>query len=148
MFNKRDNEIRNDNFAKAFEEALFGEGYTARKYNTTGSSQQGMGQEAEGNNMDENDLHKLVQKLRPQPPADAGVQLLTIPRGKDEELRLRIKDYEGHPFISVEKWKANVHGDWWPQKGSVSIRVRELTEVAAALEEAARLLIQPVPDQA
>jgi hypothetical protein len=75
-----------------------------------------------------------------EPPDDLGERLATISRGRDEELRVRLKEYEGHPFISLEKWQRDGQGRWWPQKGSVSVRTKELTQVGVALFEADKRL--------
>jgi hypothetical protein len=75
-------------------------------------------------------------------PSDDGVKLGTVSRGADKELRIRAKEFNGHPFIDVREWSRQAADqDWWPVKGrGVTIKMREVADVIAALE-AARPLI-------
>ena len=75
------------------------------------------------------------------PPEDTGQRLATIARGKDEELRLSLAEFEGKPFISVRVWAQNRDGAFWPvAKKGCSIRIRELDAVIEALSDARRIL--------
>jgi Transcriptional Coactivator p15 (PC4) len=75
------------------------------------------------------------------PPQDLGRRLLTLPRGQDEELRLSLDAYEGHPFLNVRIWTRDADGrGWWPSKRGVTFKLRELADVAEALAEALDLL--------
>lgn len=70
-----------------------------------------------------------------EPPQERGKRLLTLPRKPDgsEELRVNLAEYNGRPYLSLTVWSRNAHGDFWPTKKSVSIRIRELPEVITAL---------------
>jgi hypothetical protein len=72
-------------------------------------------------------------------PTDDGVKLGTVSRGRDKELRIRAKEFNGHPFIDVREWSRQAADQgWWPVKGrGVTIKLREVAEVIAALEAAA-----------
>ena len=96
--------------------------------------------------MTPNDLRGRAAHLRGQlppppaaggPPQDLGHRLLTLPRGQDEELRLSLDAYEGHPFLNVRIWTRDTDGrGWWPSKRGVTLKLRELADVAEALAEA------------
>ena len=96
--------------------------------------------------MTPNDLRGRAAHLRSQfppppagggPPQDLGHRLLTLPRGHDEELRLSLDAYEGHPFLNVRIWTRDADGrGWWPSRRGVTFKLRELADVAEALAEA------------
>jgi hypothetical protein len=71
-------------------------------------------------------------------PTDDGVKLGTVLRGPDKELRIRAKEFNGHPFIDVREWSRQAADQaWWPVKGrGVTIKLREVADVIAALEAA------------
>lgn len=71
-------------------------------------------------------------------PTDDGEKLATLSRGPDKELRIRAKEFKGHQFIDVREWSRKAADqDWWPVKGrGVTIKMRELEQVIAALEAA------------
>lgn len=72
---------------------------------------------------------------------DAGVPLATLPRGVGRELRVRLKYFEGRPFVDLREWSQNDQGGWWPVKGKgLAIKVRELRSVAVALVTALQTL--------
>jgi len=77
-------------------------------------------------------------------PVDEGVKLATLSRGPDVELRIRAKEFKGHRFIDVREWSRKAADqDWWPVKGrGITIKMRELAQVIAALEAAGT----PTPD--
>jgi hypothetical protein len=77
------------------------------------------------------------------PPRDLGHRLLTLPRGHDEELRLSLDAYEGHPFLNVRIWTRDTDGrGWWPSKRGVTFKLRELADVAEALAAALDLMAE------
>lgn len=67
---------------------------------------------------------------------DPGTVLATAARPDGTELRVSLHSFEGKPFVRVAPWQRS--GDaWWPVKGKgVTVRVRELATVAAALLDA------------
>ena len=98
------------------------------------------------------DLRGRAARLRGQlpprpagdgPPQDLGHRLLTLPRGQNEELRLSLDAYEGHPFLNIRIWirDADARG-WWPSKRGVTLKLRELADVAEALAEALDLMAE------
>lgn len=77
----------------------------------------------------------------PAPPEERGRRLATLPRGKAEELRVTLDSFEGKPYLGLRVWSQGADGSWWPLKGKgLSIRVRELADVAAALHQADEIL--------
>jgi hypothetical protein len=80
------------------------------------------------------------------PPEERGKRLATLPRGRgDEELRVNLDEYNGHPYIALRVWKQNGAGDWWPIAGKgLSIKTKELLDVAEALQQAAEMVGQGV----
>ena len=75
-----------------------------------------------------------------QAPNDEGVSLGTFARGDGgEELRVSVKSYENHPYVSVRLWSRDDRGDWWPAKNKgISIRLAEVEGVIGALQGAFR----------
>lgn len=83
-------------------------------------------------------------------PRETGERLCTVARpgrgGKpDEELRVSLDEYEGHRYLSLRVWTRGQDGDggepvWFPTKRGVTVRARELLEVARAVVGAARRL--------
>lgn len=67
---------------------------------------------------------------------DPGTVLATAARPDGTELRVSLHSFEGKPFVRVAPWQRS--GDaWWPVKGKgVTVKVRELATVAAALLDA------------
>ena len=67
---------------------------------------------------------------------DPGTVLASVPRPDGTELRVSLQRFEGKPFVRVAPWQRS--GDaWWPVKGKgVTVKVRELATVAAALLDA------------
>ena len=88
------------------------------------------------------------------PPEDTGRRLATCPRGKDEELRISLCEYEGNPYLNMRIWKCDrFQRGWWPDKRGIAIRVRELPDLAEALAAALDLAAQhragrPAPSSA
>ena len=78
------------------------------------------------------------------PPEDTGRRLATCPRGKDEELRISLCEYEGNPYLNMRIWKCDrFQRGWWPDKRGIAIRVRELPDLAEALAAALDLAAEP-----
>lgn len=81
-------------------------------------------------------------------PRETGRRLVALPRsrrgGPDEELRVSLDEYQGHPYISVRLWTQDARsGAWWPSKKGVSVRLAEAEDVADALREALRVADAP-----
>lgn len=71
-------------------------------------------------------------------PQETGEILAIFPRGRSEELRVALAEFEGSPYVSLRVWAAGSDGQLWPVKGKgVSIRLREVADLAAALTEIA-----------
>jgi Transcriptional Coactivator p15 (PC4) len=79
-------------------------------------------------------------RQQPTAPEERGERLATIPRGPTEELRVSLDEFNGHPFVSVRLWVLGSDGQHWPTKKGLSIRIRELAEVATALMRARDLV--------
>ncbi len=80
------------------------------------------------------------QPEAPTAPVERGRRLLTLPRGDGEELRANLDEFNGHPFLALRIWQKGQDGVWWPVKGKgISIRIRELEDVAEALRQAAEM---------
>jgi hypothetical protein len=76
------------------------------------------------------------------PPEDDGEPLAVFPRGDNHnrELRVRLKEFRGNPYISLVLWERGSGGTWWPVKGrSLSIRLREAEAFSDALWRAVEL---------
>ena len=71
------------------------------------------------------------------PPLETGERNRTIVRTDDEELRINWALYEGNPYVSLRMWTRDRSGRWWPDsKRGLSIRLRELEDVADAIAAA------------
>src|SRR5262245_53716267 len=84
-------------------------------------------------------LRSLLPESRArQPPEERGRRLAVLPRPReDAEIRLVWDHYEGHPYISIRVWCKGDDGQMWPDKhNGMSIRLRELPDVASAIAEA------------
>ena len=45
--------------------------------------------------------------------------------------------YEGRPYLSLRLWTRDDRGGWWPDsKKGITVRIRELADVAEAIAEA------------
>src|SRR5690349_2331793 len=77
------------------------------------------------------------------PPEPTGELLATFPRmrdGVEQELRVYLDEYRGHPYLSIRVWELG-RGGYWPLAGKgVSIRLAEAQGVAEALLEALALV--------
>ena len=94
---------------------------------------------------DANDLRERARKLREElpprrsatPPTENGRRIGTIERSADEQIRVNWSEFEGKPFVSLRLWKRGDDGRWWPDgKRGMSVRIRELPDLAAAIAEA------------
>jgi hypothetical protein len=76
---------------------------------------------------------------RPKPPPDDGERLATFQRGQDQEMRVTLAEYQGHPYINFRVWSPDPQtGELWPARGKgCSIRMAELPELVEALRKAA-----------
>lgn len=82
--------------------------------------------------------HEARHPPRPAPEApDPGKVLVSIPRPDGTELRVSVHRYQGRDFVRVAPWSRGQGEAWWPAKGKgVTVKVRELGRVAAALADA------------
>jgi hypothetical protein len=83
-------------------------------------------------------LRALIPERRQStPPEENGRRLASMARSETEEIRVNWSSYEGRPFLSVRLWTKDNAGQWWPDKArGMSIRIRELPDLADALSEA------------
>jgi len=65
-------------------------------------------------------------------------RLATFPRTETEELRVELAEYEGKPFLNLRIWFRSTDGAWLPTKKGVTIRMREISDLVAALGEVRR----------
>jgi hypothetical protein len=95
--------------------------------------------------MSPNDLRNraghLRRRLPPRrstgPPQENGQRLATIDRSETEQIRINWSEYEGKPFFSIRMWKRGDDGQFWPDpKRGISIRVRELPDLAEGIAQA------------
>lgn len=69
---------------------------------------------------------------------------LEFPRGKDradpkaEVIRFAIDEYNGHDFVSVRVWFRTDSGEYRPSPRGISVRARELHQVAEWFADAAK----------
>lgn len=83
------------------------------------------------------------------PPEDRGRRLATLARGPMEELRVTWAEYEGRPYLSLRVWTRDDNGGWWPDKTrGMTVRVRELPDVAEAFAAALDLAREAVTGDA
>ena len=77
------------------------------------------------------------------PPQEAGERLATCERPKGEELRVTAETYNNHPYVRIQAWIRNDHGEYWPIKGKcATIKPRELGAIIQALRQAERLIAE------
>lgn len=74
----------------------------------------------------------------PQPPAEDGERLLTLPRGGEQELRLNLCEYEGRPYLALRLWERGRGGAWFPTRKGCSIRMHEAGQLAEVLARVAQ----------
>ena len=79
----------------------------------------------------------LLGEKRPyqSAPEDTAPRFATIPREKDAtELRISDRTFNGHRFLSIQRWRL-AKGGWWPVKGqNLTIQFSELGRVKAGLD--------------
>jgi hypothetical protein len=81
--------------------------------------------------------HQLPARRTATPPTENGRRIGTIERSADEQIRVNWSEFEGKPFVSLRLWKRGDDGSWWPDgKRGMSVRIRELPDLAAAIAEA------------
>jgi hypothetical protein len=94
------------------------------------------------------DLRDRAQNLRAAlpprrtatPPQENGKRIGNIDRSADEQIRINWSEYEGKPYVSIRMWRRGDDGQHWPDgKRGISIRVRELPNLAEAIAEALEL---------
>ena len=83
------------------------------------------------------------QRPQAQAPVERGRVLASIPRMNGEELHITWDEYEGYNYLSLRVWRRGQDGQAWPikEKG-LTIKVRELGDVAIAMAEALELAEQ------
>ena len=84
------------------------------------------------------------QPPRTEPPPATGRHLAALDRSSqengDDQLRVVLDEFQGHPYISIRLWHKDHNNAWWPVKGKgISVRLREAESVADALREAVEL---------
>lgn len=81
---------------------------------------------------------RFPDRRQSSPPPEQGRRLCTLPRPKeDAEIRINWCEYEGHPYLSIRAWVKGDDGQYWPDKHrGLSIRLRELADVAEAIAAA------------
>jgi hypothetical protein len=90
-----------------------------------------------------NPKYQTAEPPAATPPAERGRRLAAIPRGRDEQLRISLDEFNGHPYVAVRVFARGQDGSWWPVRGKgLGIRLRELAEVAEALKRAEDLADQ------
>jgi hypothetical protein len=70
------------------------------------------------------------------PPQENGRRIGVIKRSANEQIRVNWATYEGSPYVAVRLWTRNDQGQWWPDKKGMSVRLRELPELAEAIAAA------------
>lgn len=75
------------------------------------------------------------------PPEPTGEVVAAFDRpgrgGPDQQLRVTLEEFKGHPFLSIRLWTRDREGGWWPVRGrGVSVRLSEAEGVAEALQVA------------
>jgi hypothetical protein len=97
---------------------------------------------------DSNDLRNRAQHLRDSapprrstgPPRENGERLAKIDRSETEQIRINWSEYEGKQFLAIRMWKRGDDGQFWPDpKRGISIRVRELADLADGIAAAINL---------
>jgi len=80
-------------------------------------------------------------------PPDEGAVLVALPRGDGTELRVALRTFNGHPFVTVGPWAPGRDGrSWWPVKGkTTTVKVAELRAVAVGLMRAANDVLGAAP---
>ena len=67
--------------------------------------------------------------------------IATIEKNADEEIRVSLREYKGHPFIDIRVYWKPAEGEPGPTKKGVTLnpeRFPEFKKAMAALEEALR----------
>lgn len=75
-------------------------------------------------------------------PQDSGIRLATFPR-PEGELRFTWNTYEDRPYLRFQLWSKGEDGSFWPVKGAgLSIKIKELPDLAEGLQRALDLALQ------
>jgi hypothetical protein len=83
---------------------------------------------------------QLPERQQPKPPQETGRRIGTVPRSVDEEIRVNWCEYAGRPYLSLRLWTRDQQGQWWPDaKRGMSVRLRELADMADAIAAAMEL---------
>jgi hypothetical protein len=83
---------------------------------------------------------QLPQREGPKPPQETGRRIGTVIRSADEELRVNWCEYEGKLYVSLRLWTRDQQGGCWPDpKKGMTVRLRELADVADAIAAAMEL---------
>lgn len=80
-------------------------------------------------------------------PPDEGTVLVALPRGDGTELRVALRTFNGHPFVTVGPWAPGRDGrSWWPVRAkTTTVKVAELRAVAVGLMRAANDVLGAAP---
>jgi hypothetical protein len=82
-----------------------------------------------------------VRPCRPQqPPLERGRRLAAFRRGRhgEEELRVTLDEYEGHPYVAIRLWVEGDDGVWYPSRKGTSVRLAEAGELSDVLAAVAK----------
>jgi hypothetical protein len=74
-----------------------------------------------------------VEKSEPQLVA-------SFPKNKREEVRVRLTEWEGKPYVDVRVFFATGEGDWVGTKKGIMMNANLLPELADAIEKAGEVL--------
>lgn len=75
------------------------------------------------------------------------LDLLTIPKPGNQELRVSLSEYRGHRFLSLRIWFRAHGGDMRPGKEGVTVPLWAIPEMRQALEEAEAIIAGDAPAQ-
>lgn len=79
-------------------------------------------------------------------PFDEGETLLVSDRNATERLRIALKSYKGRSYVDARiEFKPHGETRWLGTKKGFSIRMRELADVAAALNKALERIAENPP---
>ena len=70
-------------------------------------------------------------------PEDSGEKFLTIARGTGQELRVRLKTYNGRSYLDCRLWsRSGAASPFFPTQKGLTIRKHEIADMIKALDAA------------
>jgi hypothetical protein len=72
-------------------------------------------------------------------PEERPERLATLRRGDNEELRVVWDHFRGFRFLSLRVWYCAADDEWRPSRTGISVKLRELRQVADAFTRAVAL---------